>query len=252
MKIINLVAIFALGAVLFLVACGGGGSGSLSNLAGTWYGNYDNSGTARTLSVTVSSSNSITSVSVDGTDQGLTGSISNVQSNLYSYILYKGSAFNDEGGFLVDAAKKHAGFLSSVGDFGVVEKGGSTAAITYTVADLDGTWSGYTISLDNLGNITNYDDTSTVTVDGVDGSFTGSNASGAFANAVGGELAVLNSSHGAYEGLYDDATGISGGYVQVWISPDKTFAAAYACDPAWGTSPRNGLSVCTYSSWVKQ
>lgn len=240
-----------LGVTLLLAACGGGGGGGTTvsgNLAGTWYGNYDQSATARALSVVVGSSNNITSVSIDGADQGLTGTFSLVQNDMYAFSLYAGSTLWDEGGFLVDAADQHAAFLNATGDFGVLEKGGTAA--TYALSDIVGSWSGYTITLDYLGNLTSYS-SSNVTVNG-DGSFSGSDSFGSFSNGTL-NLSLQSSTYGTYTGNFNSTgAGITNGSVKVWVSHDKGFAAAYACDPTWGSTPYSGLDVCTYSSWVKQ
>ena len=238
-----------MGFALVLGACGGSDSGTTpptaSNLAGTWYGNYDLTGTPTTVSVVVGSGNSVTSVSIGGIDAGLTGSMAVIQSNLYGYVLYQGGSLYDQGGFLVDTAEQHAGFLSSAGDFGVVEKGG--VATTYVEADKVGTWSGYTITLDASGNLTDYS-TSSVTV-AADGSFSGTDSTtGVFANGTA-KLLLLSATDGTYTGQFTN-TAITNGDIKVWISPDKTFAAAYAC--ASGTTPATGLDWCTYSSWAKQ
>ncbi len=237
------------GLAFVLAACGGGGSGTTaptaSNLTGTWYGNYDLLGTATTISVVVGSGNSVTSVSIGAVDAGLTGSIALIQNSLYGYTLYQGTALYDQGGFLVDAAAQHAGFLSSQGDFGVVEKGG--AATTYADSDKVGTWSGYTIRLDVGGNVTGYS-TSSVTV-AADGSFTGTDStSGAFQSGLV-NLSLSDATYGTYTGTFD-STVTTGGDMKVWISPDKMFAASYAC--VSGTTPATGLHWCNYSSWVKQ
>lgn len=253
MKYKRLIATAMLGVALVLSACGGGSDGGTtppaSNLAGVWYGNYDQAGTARTLQFTVSNSNVISAVLIDGADMSLTGAVTHDQGNLYLFTLYSGTTLWDAGGILLDSASQHAAFLGSAGDVGVVQKGGSAAG--YAGTDIVGSWGGDSLTLDATGNVTALG-SSNVTVAG-DYTFSGTDLSGnTFSGSGGSAISPTDATVGVSTALFDNATaGITNGQMKVWLSADKTFAAAYLCDGT-GITPGNGLDRCSYEAWVKQ
>jgi len=234
---------------LVLSACGGGG-GEDSNtptidFTGTWAGHYDTMASDSSLEAYVSG----TDIAVLSASSylALTGTISPMYGNLYRTTFYTDGYVVDNGGFLADNAGNHAGFLMSNGDFGVLEKGGSTTA-TWSQSDSEGAWSGFSVSLDASGeNITNYS-TATITID-ASGNFTATGPNGDFI----GHLAIYDPSAGTYTGTWDlpNASGGPMGNLKVWISADKTFAASYACVGVLNPSAY-ALDSCTYYAWSKQ
>ncbi len=240
-------------ATMLAVACGGGGGSDTAapstGLSGAWYGSYDYVGSPSTITVNIDSNNAITSVVRDGSNLYLTGTISNIQNELYEFSLYYSGTYEDGGGFLLDASAQHAGFLTEGGDFGLLQRN-ATQLPTYYAADIAGAWAGYSIAVDALGNVVSYG-VSSATVN-ADGTFSGTGPFGDFSNTVGYPFTIWNDYYGTYTARYDNPTqSVTGGFVKVWLSVDKRFAASYACDTST-RRPAHGLAYCTYNSWTKQ
>ena len=120
-----------------VAACGGGGGGGGSSsppgssaLAGTWVGSemlLESGLPVLELQVVVNSKNKITSIRIDGVDQGGGGSITPHPSekNIYDVLLDDGT----EAGFFLDPTGKHAVFVDEDHSFGVLQKGASGMAI---------------------------------------------------------------------------------------------------------------------------
>jgi len=124
-------------ALIGVAACGGGGGGGGSSnpsgssaLAGTWVGSemlLESGLPVLELQVVVNSKNKITSIRIDGVDQGGGGSITPHPSekNIYDVLLDDGT----EAGFFLDSTGKHAVFVDEAHSFGVLEKGASGMAV---------------------------------------------------------------------------------------------------------------------------
>jgi len=251
----SLVSILLLATALLVGGCGkdsGGSSGSdgvaVSSLQGTWLGSYtyyqNPTSYVGILAVDVDANGNITAMRrgpAGGalTSMGLTGTITKQGASQFGFRLSNGT----EGGFLADASGTHAGFLDDYGSFGVLQKGATTGA-TYTTADFVGSWSGYSLELDVNGNVVKQG-ASSASIDQY-GNFTGTNFNGAF-SGVFNLWASNSASYGYTSGMWS-ATGASGN-VEGWVSPDKKFAAAYACTGS--LKPWTSLSSCNYSAWSK-
>lgn len=252
MKIKYLAALLIAASALLLPACGGGGgssSSTSSNFAGTWLGSYHSAyySADAQLTVVVDSSNVITSMMHNTTTLPYTGTITHLQDLLYKFTLSDGEI----GGLLTDASGNHAGFLNLYnGDFGVLQNNASALAPSYSLSDLVGTWSGYSVVIDTFGNVSLYG-TSSATVN-ADGSFSGTGLNGtAFSNnSSGGNLAVSNATYGIFTGEYYNSTYSIIGRVKIYLSPDKTFAASWSCDGSFAVPPN--ATYCSYNSWTKQ
>jgi hypothetical protein len=250
--------IFALSLVFILSACGGGGGGgstnpgggnlTLSDLQGTWYGAFrDDTDLVHTISVSANSSGTITSVVIDGVNQGYGGTITPSGENTFGYQL--NNFYATEGGFLLDAAATHMAFIDEDYAYGVMQKGASSLP-TYTLSDLDGSWSGYSVELDGFLNVVdNY--SSQVTVDISRLEYAGSNARYGDFN---GYLPYINSIWGFALGDWQDANGgPNNGLLHVWLSADKSFAASWACDSGYSSSTViYDVVGCSFSMWNKQ
>jgi hypothetical protein len=123
MKYLHIILCFFL--ILTLSACGGSGGGGGGNdddvntsLDGTWGGNLEDSvGTMHNITLTISG-DTITSVLVDGVDQGLTGSIVQGSANVFEVRLSDASKV----GFIVDDARQHLTFVDEDFSVGVLQK----------------------------------------------------------------------------------------------------------------------------------
>ncbi len=214
---------------LGLAACGGGGGGSgggsapppgpdVDDLAGTWFGTLEDAArTLHTLALTFGSL-TITAVTIDGVDQGLTGTVMKEGGQTFSFVLSDGT----KGGFLVDAKAAHAVFLDDMLEFGVVEKG-ATSLPTYVSNDSDGRWSGLDVETDDFVTFGQF--TTTLTCSSLACTFTGN-------NGVTGNVSLttdFDSGFGRWIGTFTNSVG-SSGEVHAFMSADKTFAGVWACD----------------------
>jgi hypothetical protein len=248
---------------LFLAACGGGGDGGgggtssgssdmpVSSLAGTWYGSYQYGAGAVPfrLAVDVNASGGITAVrrggtnSTNGTSANLTGTIQNVGGSKFRFVLSDTAAVTTVGGFLVDSAGAHAGFLDEDGSIGALQKGATVPPLRYDFIDIAGTWSGYTVALNSSMNVVT-EGGSNATVAG--STATGSDFNGTFTASI--PSGSISSTYGFYPGTWSNATG--SGNLRVFLSPDKRFAAEWACQG--GVTYPNNFDTCTFAIWNKQ
>ena len=225
-----------LGLISLLTACGGGDSDANSPLAGAWYGTLeDSSSVMHTLSVNISSNNTISSILIDNVNQNLTGAItaqaSTIGSKLYGFVLSDAT----EGGFFTDSTHSYIAYLADDFSFGVLQKG-ATSLPGYISTDIAGNWSGYSVELDSAWDLSD-EYTSTATVQ-TDGSFSVT-ASGTIST---GTFTRYDPTYGRYTGSYSNPPVT--GDVSAFISVDKQFVASWACSGSWPSS-------CSYSSWTK-
>lgn len=226
-----------------VVGCGGGGGGgggAISSLQGTWRGAYDDTISDQTLEVVVNASGQITSIRAGGVSLGLTGTITQVRGNIYSFIL----SDNTEGGFMTDASATHAGFVDEDGSFGVLEKGAAGQAASYVDADIQRNWAGYSVQLNADMTLAASGSSSATYVTGNE--FAVMDLDGPSQANIGNAQPL-----GRYPGTWT-ATGIAPfGSVDAWLSADKTFAASWACTTNFlGTS--GNFPNCTFAIWTRQ
>jgi hypothetical protein len=212
-------------------------------MQGTWYGAYQISTTAYTLGVDVNNaSGNISAVRRNGSSLGLTGTLSKDHGNIFDFSLIGGTT----GGFYADNSATHVAFLESTGQFGVLQKG-ATSLPTYALADLVGTWSGYTVAVDSNMTITR-EGPSSATVALTRYTISGNDFNGAFSGSF--SPTNYNATYGWFDGSWSNTTAGRSGSLRAWLSADKTFAALWACDGTTGYV--YALANCTYSAWRKQ
>lgn len=239
-------AILAHSILFILAGCGGGNEDSISALQGDWKGVFrDSGGTFRSLKTTIDSSGTITKLQVFN-QAALTGSISKTGDKTYSFSLSDGT----EGGFLADDSGNHMGFLTDSYEYGVLEKG---ATMKYSNSNnfgrghYVGNWSGYSVEINsNLDVVDQYTSSATVPDQSLD--LSGNDSSGSFS----GNITYQDNSKGYAYGTYINSLGSSGN-LMVLLSPDKTFAASWACDYSGSsTLVINNVNYCSFAMWVKQ
>lgn len=230
--------------ILFLSACGGGSGGgsglsvggSPQQINGTWFGSLqDTVGDLHTYSVTIAGG-AITQILIDGVDQMLTGTVTKDSDVLYSLTLSDGT----EAAFIVDVTISYAVFVDDVFNFGVVEKN-AVGLPGYVDTDINGDWSGVTVETDFTisTEVTSIAScvalpTCNATSGGVDSVIT---------VAFFPDL-VINSAQ--WVGTFVENPGDTGD-VRMMLSPDKQFAASYAC-----VDVNLFPAGCGFSAWVKQ
>jgi len=230
--------------LLALSACGGGGSSSnneigsfsagltVAQLNGTWTGTVDTGG-LHTLSVTIAAG-SITQVLIDGVDQSLTGTITQKSKTLFAVVLN-----GIETRLLVNNTGAYAVYVNTNFDFGVIRKSGTLPLPTFNVADVDGTWSGQSLTTD-------FTTATTFASSGTCASETCSNVG----NGVTASMdltATFSANFGNWTGNYVVAMPTETGDVSLLMSDDKNFVGFHQCKTA-GTFPVD----CKISAWVRQ
>lgn len=233
----KLTGALALTSILTLAACGGGGGGGGSSggslgLNGTWRGNLeDPSSVMHTMSVTISD-DQITAISNDGTDQGLTGTITRESSNVYSFELSDGTV----GGFIADDGLEHAAFVDDDFNIGALQKnaGGLPA---FSQGDIAVSAIGLTVTTD-FNTFQEFD--SSVSCD------SGGNCAGSDTlNGNFSGILTLDDPLGRWSGTFVNGNGDSLS-TAVFLTADKQAAAAWSCNFAAGGFP----DFCAFSGWV--
>jgi hypothetical protein len=162
--------------------------------------------------------------------------------NLYSYLLDSGRA----GGFIVNAAFTHMAWVDETLTGGIMQKNAAGPPSSTALADMGGSWSGMALKLSAAFEVLGTADV-TLTVNGGDGSYTGSGPEGAFA----GTLALVSGSYGAFDGTQTDTMAIMAAaakYVYVTMSHDHQAIAFVVCDSAEPAS----VADCGYGGLSRQ
>jgi hypothetical protein len=226
--------IILLCSVLFLASCGGGGGGSDSDdvmtiLNGTWRGNLeDPTMTMHNATLTISG-DTITSVLVDGVDQGLTGSIVQESANVFTVRLSDAT----KAGFIVDDARQHLTFVDEDFTVGVLQKNAG-ALPPFVQEDIAGIGSGIVVTTDFV----TFQEFSGSVECVVPGDCTGTDG------YVGDFTATLTYTDlGRWTGTSNYAGGSS--TVSVFLSADKQFAGSWGCNFAIGVFP----DACSFTAW---
>lgn len=221
--------------ILTLSACGGGGGGGssgggndITRLNGTWRGNLEDSiGTMHTLTISVSG-DTITSILIDGVNQGLTGTLAQRSTDVFGFTL----SDTTEGGFIVDTISQHLTFVDEFFNVGVLQKNAG-ALPPFVQADIAGSPTGAVVT---TNFITFQQFTGNVTCDAV-GSCNGTDA------VVGNFTATLTYTNlGRWAGTSNYAGGSSN--VSVFLSEDKLFAGSWGCN-VLGVFPDD----CSFTAW---
>lgn len=208
---------------------------SIDQLTGRWYGTEEDvsDNSLGTIALTVSSSR-ITYVTVDGEEQGLTGTVSKVEDQLqqFTFVLSDGT----RGGFYVDNTASHAIFLDDELSFGVIEKHAASIPPLEDVNAIDGKWSGSEVSLDS-----NFDVSKVVSaqVDCTVPDCTISNGE----NTSMVSIQKWSANNHYYSGTFADSDGTSGD-LHILTTADNSFAGSLSCsstDFVFPTSCRFGV-----------
>ena len=229
--VVLLVMVISLG----MISCGGGGGGtSFPELAGTWFGVWeDHPGEAFTVEMTINSKGQVTSVLENGSDIELTGSVSKDSSQVYSVEWDDGSF----GGFLIDPTNAHFAYLDEFFFVGIFQKDASALPV-FTEPNYEGTWSGYSVWVDTDMNIVNEADT-VITVDS-QSEVIGTTVAGAFSGTI--------------LGWFDKTRGVASGentagdiFFHIFLSVDKQFATTFSCPDDYVD-----FDDCEFGGWSKQ
>jgi hypothetical protein len=237
--------VFALCLATFLAGCGGDDGGGPPPPAGDpWLGTLeDEFFDLSTVLVRIDGSD-ITEVRENGVRNGVTGTIGPLLVRVREYTYTVGTSAALNGVFLVNLPGTHMAFADEVANFGVLQKD-ATSLPGYVYTDLNGNWStGRSVETDFAGSL--FESTSSMTCSIPVTTLI------CTINLDGGT--VLNAdfdtsfdpAFGRWQGVFT-GPGSTTGDISAFLSPDKTFVAAWAClnpDQFW---PED----CIFSAWQR-
>ena len=235
----------ALSLVAILVGCGGGGGdGARPPPRGDlWFGTLEDADfELLALSVWIDGSE-ITEVRENGVTTGVTGTIGTPLGLVRPYSFTDGTVPALNGVFLVNLAGTHMAFADEGADFGVLQKGAAGLPV-YSYADLIGSWSGRSVETDFAGSISEV--TSSMTCTAPVATLICSIAISGSATLTAEFSGSFDPGFGRWEGLFTGPSAITGN-ISAFVSPDKTFVAAWACldpDQIWPDD-------CIFSAWQR-
>lgn len=197
-------------------------------LTGTWSGTMqDGQGVMHRMTLSFNQRGEITRYNVDGVETGRRGYVSGPNSSGTVFAM----KWNDgtRGGILTNRDYTHAAFLDQDFTIGSLEKN-AAAYLPYTVGDIiQPFWNGHYML---LGGDFNYLSSGGALLEvALDRRFNGTDGDGRV-YAETATLDLTDSFLGRYEGAYqneDDAS--DAGPVVMFLTPDKSHAAAYTCSP---------------------
>lgn len=218
--------------------------GSAPDLTSTsWFGPLDqfgdDAGTMYRLGIEFDDDGNVSDITIDEVSQGTTGEVNHEKGDIFGFQLDDGTT----GGFLVSG--DHMAFITEDQDIGVLQKGAQALADEYTVEELEGSWAGYSVSLDADFNLLAVID-SEVTVQ-ADGSFEGSSDDGStFESTDANPLEVTEALYGRfYAQSIEPSDPDFYSNINLYVTPDKQFAGSSA---QFGSYP----DEVTFNSWEKQ
>lgn len=267
-----------------LAGCGGGGGGgdetppptpspnpsttpppvpdvSLAQLQGSWFGTFDTSGTLMTMQIDIDANGNITDLKLNGSSTTLTGPITKAAAaegqRLFRFVLREPAKpttpFN-QGALLVDSTATHLFYVDEFFQTAVVQKAASAPTATYAQADINGSWAGDSAKTAGVtaspggtgfGTFTQASSTASCQAAGPASSCTitvGSTTRNSPA------LTLNGASGGRWTGNYTETPDVPGAdkAINVYISPDKTYAGAFTC------ATLSDIKTCNFYSLKKQ
>lgn len=252
----RLLSAFGLVMVMGLTACGGddggvfdsdgGGSGSggdsdsessstTATPNGTWRGNLEDAGSGMHTTTVTISGGQITSILIDGTDQGVTGTVTREQGDFWIYELSDGTT----GGFIFDDEFEHATFVDQDTNIGVIEKGASSLP-SFNQTDIALTASGTVVNLTGSFEVESVG-SSSISCDG-SGNCNGNDS--LVGDFTVSSLALSGDGLGRWLGQFNNNVPESG-VARAFVTADKGFAGSWMC-PDTATSFIGG---CSFHAW---
>jgi hypothetical protein len=268
-----------------LAGCGGGGGGgggdepaptptpnpstnpppvpdvSLAQLQGSWFGTFDSSGTLMAMQVDIDANGNITDLRLNGTSTDLTGPITKAAAaegqRLFRFVLREAAnptaAFN-QGALLVDSTATHLFYVDEFFQTAVVQKAASAPSATYAQADINGSWAGdsaktagVTASPGGTGFGTFTQASSTASCQAAAPASSCTITVGSITRNAPA-LTLNGASGGRWTGTYTETPDVPGSdkAINVYVSPDKTYAGAFSC------ATLTDFTTCNFYSLKKQ
>jgi len=186
-------------------------------------------------------------------DQGLVGTVTAVNANIFSYKL--GDVTNTLGSLYVDNTRSHYTFLDDKFLFGVMQKSATLvdySTIMFVGADVQNNWSGFSVNVRNVTIAAINNTPSQMTFDPMAFTFSGTDGANSVTGGsfdITGSFNLIDATNGVYTANWVNPNdNMITGNVTLILSPDKTFVAARFCLPFTGVPD---IELCTFSSWNK-
>jgi hypothetical protein len=243
MRVKSFIVLMAAAVSFGVWSCGGGGGGgSFGDLAGTWFGVWEDHDfeAAFNLQMDISSGGKITNVLEDDApvvfgpdDTLLEGQLSKDADGVYSI------DWNDDsiGGIIVDDTNMHMAYLDDLFFVGILQKG-ATSLPVYNEQHFVGTWTGYSVWVDPNLDITDEADTVINVSSQLD--VIGTTVAGAYTGSI---LGGFDLSRGVVSG--ENTAGTA--FFHMFLSVDRMFAATYSCPNTY-----TDFYDCEFGGWAKQ
>lgn len=231
---------------------------SVTIIDGTWFGVEEdvNNSLLKKIRFTISGGR-ITAVARedlsimtgdDMVDQGLIGTVSIISARNFTFTLSDDTV----GGFYIDTTAAHMTFLDDKFRFGVMQKGATDVAAMPDINDIAGDFSGFSVNVSNGATMPVNNESSssaTVTADTLALSLGVDNAGSVTGGNFEGNMFLLDSERGVYNGNWMNSVDnmIAGNMVSI-VSTDKTFAATRICLTFMGVP---NIEECTFAAWNK-
>jgi hypothetical protein len=209
---------------------------TIEQLAGTWYGAFDDTENVRTFEFTVSGS-TINNFKLGGTAlTDLTGTITKATEapRTFRFTVSSNGGEITRGAWVVDPTAKYLTYVDREFDFAVVQKGTPAALPTYSQTDVNRSYSGY--------RVTTSTDFTTLTSSRASGPCVATTpattppSSTCTLTLSGGVTRTLSSVQiddplGRFIGTYSDNPPSTPPQpvARLYLSPDKNFAAGWTC-----------------------
>ena len=234
---------YALCLAALLAACGGGGDGDASPRGQQWSGTLEDAAFDLFAVAVWIDGSDITEVREDGVRTGVIGTVGPLAGLVRQYTVNDGvDAIN--GVFLVSSAGTHMAFADEGLNFGVLQRGAASLSV-YGYENLAGAWSGRSVETDFAGSISEVTSSATCSTPAATLTCT-ITITGGVTLIADFLSADFDSGFGRWQGVFTGPAS-STGSINAFLSPDKTFAAAWACLDPDQTWPDD----CIYSAWQR-
>lgn len=231
---------------------------SLEQLAGTWFGTFDDTSSVRTFEFTVDEAGVMSAIRLEGSPTNLSGSITKATEVGRAFRFSVASNGNEiaNGMMMVDPAGTYMLYVDRHASFGALQKG-ATELPDYALGDIDASWTGDAVTTPTgFGTLSQ---TPTSAQCAPTDPATDPPTSRCSVTVGGTERVVSNlrmdHDRGRFIGSFTDDPQAPPGaraVMRAYLSPDKNFAAVWACDDFVEFGRDKQTENCDFSAWTRQ
>lgn len=229
---------------------------TVDQLSGTWFGSFDDNKQVRTFQFTVDAGN-MSAITIGGTPQPrLSGAITKATEvpRAFRFVINEDGNQLVTGMMVVDPSGTYMLYVHDNSQVGVLQKG-ATALPTFAQTDIDGTWTGDTVSTPTgFSTLTRQDSNATCapTQPAATPPTSQCTITLGATTRTASNVQLDDPAMGRFIGTFTDDPPGSNPPVNVAIRPflsaDKSFAGVWACTDFLGGFPQ----TCDFSAWKKQ